>query len=96
MTIHLPRDLENSVRSLVQGGRFAAVNDALAEAARLLLRQHLPAKKPLTEAELQQHMQDIGVMSQLPDTAADFDDPGDQPIDLEGEPLSETVIRERR
>ncbi len=35
-------------------------------------------------------------MSQLPDTDADFEDPDDQPIDIPGEPLSETVIRERR
>jgi hypothetical protein len=32
----------------------------------------------------------------LPDTAADFDDPDDEPIAIKGEPLSETVIRERR
>ena len=38
----------------------------------------------------------LGLMSQLPDTAADFDDPDDEPIEIRGEPLSETVIRERR
>ncbi len=54
------------------------------------------AKKPLTEAQLQQHMLEIGLMSELPNTAADFDDPDDQPITIEGEPLSETIIRERR
>jgi hypothetical protein len=53
-------------------------------------------KKPLTEAEIRQHMLDIGLLSQFPDTAADFDDPDDQPIDIKGEPLSETIIRERR
>jgi Arc/MetJ-type ribon-helix-helix transcriptional regulator len=53
-------------------------------------------KKPLTEAELQQHMLKIGLMTQLPDTAADFDDPEDVPITIKGEPLSETIIRERR
>jgi len=35
-------------------------------------------------------------MTQLPDKAADFDDPDDQLIDIQGEPLSETIIRERR
>jgi hypothetical protein len=54
------------------------------------------AKKPLTEAEFDQHLLNIGLMSQLPNTAADFDDPDDQPIDIRGELLSETVIRERR
>jgi len=56
----------------------------------------LPKKKPLTEAELQQHMLEIGLMTQLPHTDADFDDPDDQPITIKGEPLSETIIRERR
>jgi Arc/MetJ-type ribon-helix-helix transcriptional regulator len=56
----------------------------------------LPKKKPLTEAELQQHMLEIGLMTQLPDTGADFDDPDDKPITIKGEPLSETIIRERR
>jgi Arc/MetJ-type ribon-helix-helix transcriptional regulator len=53
-------------------------------------------KKPLTEAEFDQHLLSIGLMSQLPDTDADFDDPDDEPITIKGEPLSETVIRERR
>ena len=26
----------------------------------------------------------------------DFDDPDDEPIEIKGEPLSETIIRERR
>jgi len=55
-----------------------------------------PPRNPLTEAEIQQHMLDIGLMSQLPDTDADYDDPDDQPIEIEGEPLSEMILRERR
>lgn len=96
MTIQLPEDLERSVRSLVERGQFATVDDAMAEAARLLIRQSPPSKKPMTPAELDQHLLAIGLMSQLPDTEADFDDPDDQPIEIRGEPLSETVIRERR
>ncbi len=53
-------------------------------------------KKPLTIAEVHQQMLASGLMSQLPDTAADFDDPDDVPITIKGEPLSETIIRERR
>jgi Arc/MetJ-type ribon-helix-helix transcriptional regulator len=53
-------------------------------------------KTPLTEAEFDQHLLNIGLMSQLPDTGADFDDPDDVPVTIKGEPLSETVIRERR
>jgi hypothetical protein len=35
-------------------------------------------------------------MSQLPDTAAEYDDPDDITVKIKGEPLSETVIRGRR
>jgi hypothetical protein len=55
-----------------------------------------PPKKKMTEAEFDQHLLKIGLMSQLPDTAADYDDPDDVPVKIKGEPLSETVIRERR
>ncbi len=55
-----------------------------------------PAKKPMTKDEFHRHLIEIGLMSRLPDTAADFDDPDDEPVPIEGEPLSETVIRERR
>jgi hypothetical protein len=55
-----------------------------------------PPKKKMTEAEFDQHLLKIGLMSQLPDTAADYDDPDDVPVKIKGEPLSETIIRERR
>ena len=38
-------------------------------------------------------MFEVGIISQLPDMA-DFDDDDDEPIEIEGEPLSETIIRE--
>jgi Arc/MetJ-type ribon-helix-helix transcriptional regulator len=53
-------------------------------------------KKPMTEEEFHRHLMEIGLISQLPDTDADYDDPDDEPIPIKGEPLSETVIRERR
>lgn len=54
-----------------------------------------PEHKPLTLEQLHQQMLTEGLITQLPDTAADFDDVDDQPIVIEGEPLSETIIRER-
>jgi Arc/MetJ-type ribon-helix-helix transcriptional regulator len=39
VTIHLPHDLESSIQAAVHAGRFATVEDAMAEAARLLLRE---------------------------------------------------------
>jgi Arc/MetJ-type ribon-helix-helix transcriptional regulator len=53
-------------------------------------------KQPPTLAEIHQQMLASGLMTQLPDTDADFDDPDDVPITIKGEPLSETIIRERR
>ena len=53
-------------------------------------------KQPITKDECHQHLIEIGLMSQLPDTEADFDDPDDEPIEIGGEPLSEMIIRERR
>ena len=38
MTIHLPQDLESSLRAEVSSGHFASLDDAMAEAVRLLLR----------------------------------------------------------
>lgn len=112
MTISLPDDLEQFVDDAVRTGRYArkadVIRDALTrlkdampeEAARpdRRTKRAKPAqqKKPRTREEFLRHLVEIGLMSQLPDTAADFEDPDDQPIDIQGEPLSETVIRERR
>ena len=64
---------------------------------RLLLQQQTaPAKESLTKEEFHQRLLEMGLMSQLPDTDADFDDPDDRLVEIKGEPLSETVIRERR
>jgi hypothetical protein len=53
-------------------------------------------KKAPTKEEFHRHLVEIGLMSQLPDTDGDFEDPDDRLIDIKGEPLFETVIRERR
>lgn len=53
-------------------------------------------KKPISIEEFNRKLLAEGRISNLPDTASDFDDPDDQPITIEGEPLSETIIRERR
>ena len=96
MNIQLPGNLESSVQSLVNGGRFASVDDAMAEAARLLLEQAPPPPQPANKEAFHQRLIDMGLMTHLPDRANDYDDPDDQPVTIEGEPLSETIIRERR
>ncbi len=55
-------------------------------------------KKPLTRDEFNRRLLAEGRLASLPNPALDLDDddPDDQPIAIEGEPLSETIIRERR
>lgn len=50
----------------------------------------------MTEAEFKQHLLKTGRISSLPTPAAPASRPAFPPIALEGEPLSETIIRERR
>jgi len=50
----------------------------------------------MTKDEFHRHLIETGLMRQLRDTAADYDETDDEPIPIKGEPLSETVIRERR
>ena len=112
MTIHLPKDLERFVHDAVRAGRYAREDDVVREALIQLQKsmpeepkvtdqstrsaQPTRSRKPLSKDEFHRHLIEIGLMSQLPNTAADFEDPADQPIEIQGEPLSETVIRERR
>jgi Arc/MetJ-type ribon-helix-helix transcriptional regulator len=98
MTIHLPEDLESSIRAEVEGGRFASVDEAMAEAARLLLghRPSASSRAAITPDELNRQLLADGLISKLPDPSAESDDDhADLPIPLDGEPLSETIIRER-
>jgi Arc/MetJ-type ribon-helix-helix transcriptional regulator len=54
MNIHLPESLESSILEAVQSGRFASVDDAMTEAARLLLRQ-LNLRQSAREANVASH-----------------------------------------
>jgi Arc/MetJ-type ribon-helix-helix transcriptional regulator len=53
-------------------------------------------KEPMTRDAFLRHLMEIGLVSQLPNPAEDIDDDDDPPIVIQGEPLSETIIRERR
>jgi hypothetical protein len=56
------------------------------------------AAKPPSIKELHRKMMARGLIIRLPDPSLDLDDhdPDDQPVPIKGEPLSETIIRERR
>jgi len=112
MTIHLSKDLEVFVHKAVQSGLYDTEDDVVNDALNLLKRSMSEGaaaserrareprseqkKKPLTRDEFDKQLLAIGLISQLPDSSTDFDDSNDVPIRIEGEPLSETIIRERR
>ena len=54
--------------------------------------------KPPSLGELHRKMMARGLIRRLPDPSLDIDDddPDDLPVPIKGEPLSETIIRERR
>ena len=100
MTVHLPQDLELFIRDQVTSGLFASPDQAIAEAVRLLQRQQLgsSASKIFTPEDVDRQLLARGLLSRLPDPAEDVDDEDedDLPVPVEGEPVSETIIRERR
>jgi putative addiction module CopG family antidote len=100
MTIHLPEDLERYVEGLVHSGRFASEDDAIATALRLL-QQLRPAGTPtaakaLSEEELDRRLVQAGFLGTVPSRPAVPAPRKFVPVTVQGEPLSETVIRERR
>jgi Arc/MetJ-type ribon-helix-helix transcriptional regulator len=98
MTINLPKEVERSIRKAVQSGQFASIDEAMTKAASLLLKQATQAKpvEARTEDEMLRQMLADGLITKLPDRYADVDNEDDEPVVIEGEPLSETIIRERR
>jgi len=55
-----------------------------------------PRVAPMTEEEFKRQLLESGLMSSLPTPSDPASRPEFQPIAIEGEPLSETIIRERR
>lgn len=105
MTIHLPEDLESSVRAAVLEGQFPSEDDLVAAAVRAYLRPQQDAAKgarsdrhaELTNQEMQQRLLAAGLISEVKPPITDLTPYQNRhPIAVEGEPLSEAVIRERR
>jgi Arc/MetJ-type ribon-helix-helix transcriptional regulator len=95
LTIHLPEDLEKLLRAEVESGRYASIDAAVDLALRRLLKPP-PPEGLKTEEELLRYMYEIGEITELPDRSSYLDDEDDEPIEIEGAPLSEQIIRERR
>ncbi len=94
MTIRLSKEQERFVRDAVRSSRYAREDDVVRDAFDRLMRS-TPEEKPLAPDELNRRLLESGLVSRLPDPSADVDD-DDPPIAIEGEPLSETIVRERR
>ena len=80
------RDKPELVERLAQELRSAVATDRQESASRA---------GPLTEDEFKEQLLKTGFMTTLP-TPPHQPGPGFQPVTIEGEPLSETIIRERR
>jgi Arc/MetJ-type ribon-helix-helix transcriptional regulator len=112
MTIHLPEDLASSIRAEVLGGGFDSEDDLVAAAVREYLRRRHEQARPTGDAaagrparaeeepnaqELQRRLMEAGVLSEVKPPIADLTPYRHrQAVPIEGEPLSETVVRERR
>ena len=75
----------------------AELDEAVADAMRQRQRRNKPAKPatPRVQDEILRQMLADGLITRLPNPAADLGD-DDEPVVIKGEPLSETIIRERR
>lgn len=105
MTVNLPKDLESSVRAEVLSGHFASEDDLVAAALREYLRQQPKDQPPIkpsgitepSSQELQQRLLAAGIISEIKPPITDLSPyQNRQAIPVQGEPLSEAVIRERR
>jgi hypothetical protein len=61
-----------------------------------MLSQTEPAKPEMTEEEFQMRLMSEGIISELPRPLAEREEEDFRPIQIEGMPLSETIIEERR
>lgn len=65
------------------------------------LEEHRPAidekiSEEELEAEVDRRLSERGILKEVPAGITDDDEDDFEPIEIEGEPLSETIIRERR
>jgi hypothetical protein len=88
----LREQLENQISQATKPPAASSVNGA--KRTKAAQRQ----KKSLSIEGLHRQMIARGLITQLPDPALDIDDdnPDDRPVPIKGEPLSQTIIRERR
>jgi putative addiction module CopG family antidote len=99
MDVHLTESGERFVRSRVESGDFRSGDEVVDVALRLLERSEKESglrTGPPSEAEFEARMVAAGLLDRIPPPRDASRSRAFDPIRIEGEPLSETVIRERR
>jgi putative addiction module CopG family antidote len=107
MTIHLPEHLERYVHDQVQGGRYSTENEVISDALeRHRQAEPTPAKstrqpdmtpEEIADQELQRRLLEAGIISEIKPPITDMTPYRNRrAVPIQGEPISETVIRERR
>jgi putative addiction module CopG family antidote len=99
MDVHLTGKAERFVRSQIDRGRFRTEDEVLTAALRLLEERERASDAPAIppdEAEFERRLVAEGLLSRVPSPQDPARSRSFEPIRIEGEPLSETVIRERR
>ena len=100
MTIQFPKELEQSIHSLVQRGQFATEDEVVIEAVRSFLSQRKTSTTAVpheSREDLQHRLVAAGLLSEVKAPIEDLEPYRNRrAVSITGEPLSETVIRERR
>jgi Arc/MetJ-type ribon-helix-helix transcriptional regulator len=103
MTIHLPEELQRYVHEQILAGRFMSEDDVIMDALERQRQAQQPAVAPdkgreeLSSQELQRRLLEAGIISEIKPPITDLTPYlNRRAIPIMGEPLSETVIRERR
>lgn len=103
MTIHLPEHLERYVHDQVQAGLYLTEDDVVCDALERhrQAQQRLAAQATIQEEpgnqEFQRRLLEAGIISEIKPPITDLAPyQNRQAVTVQGEPLSEAVIRERR
>ena len=102
MTIHLPEYLERYVHDQVQAGLYLTEDEVIREALeRHRQTQQQPAavnrREEQSNQELQHRLLEAGIISEIKPPITDLTPYRNRrAVPIQGEPISETAIRERR
>jgi putative addiction module CopG family antidote len=107
MTIHLPEHLERYVHDQVQAGLYATEEDVISDALERLRQAQQGTEavngaasltpEETADQELQRRLLAAGVISEIKPPITDMTPYRNRrAVPIQGEPVSETAIRERR